>query len=551
MTIQDGSAVQPVGKPVSRRTLLKGAGLGAALATFGGSLAACGPDSGGSGAAAAGKAVPLPTYVPPVKPKPLLEGNSKGLMDVYGSFPIGGPKTVTGPVGDGGEFNVLIMTYGEPAPPLENNVYWQLLNKELNLKVKPVVVPYADFDQKFPAMVAGNELPEVVSVPLWMNIGRLPQLAQAQFTDLSDHLSGDAVKKYPNLAGIQEAGWLNGYLNGRIYGVPKSDPVYTAQIYTKTDVIKAAGANPQPKNLSEFKELAKAVTNAKAGVYAFGGSISDIVQMSFGVPNKWTRKNDGSFTPAYEHEGFIPAIAEMAAMYKSGYFHPDTATLSKVQRDALFRSGKLVMMMDGTRSVGIVANDKDVVFGMMVPFEKDGGKANYWTGGGAYAITMLKKTSDKNKIDQFLRVLDYISAPFGSQESFIMSYGVEGSDYTLKSGVPVLTDRGQREQDLGLAYIAGGPQVLCDPQGAPEVDRMNYEWQQQVVPMLLPNPAAHLYSQTQNSKGAALEKQMQDAITSVFLGREPASALTSAVQKWKANGGDTIAKEYEAAAKAS
>jgi putative aldouronate transport system substrate-binding protein len=44
---------------------------------------------------------------------------------------------------------------------------------------------------------------------------------------------------------------------------------------------------------------------------------------------------------------------------------------------------------------------------------------------------------------------------------------------------------------------------------------------------------------------------MQDAITSVFLGREPASALTSAVQKWKANGGDTIAKEYEAAAKVS
>ncbi|WP_248962805.1 extracellular solute-binding protein [Sphaerisporangium perillae] len=560
MTIDNGSASRPLVNPLSRRNVLKGAGLGAALAAFGVPLAACGSGSGsgsggGAAAPAAGKSVPLPTYVPPVKPKPTLEGNGQGLMDVYDSFPLNGPKTVNGPVGDGGEFNFLVMTYGEPAPPLEENVYWQLLNKELNVKVNPIRVPFADFATKFPAMVAGDDLPEVVSIPLYMNVARLPQLAEAQFTDLSDHLSGDAVKKYPNLAGIQEAGWLNGYLNGRIYGVPKSDPVYGAgQIYTKTDVIQAAGANPQPKNLAEFKDLAKAVTNPKAGVYAFGGSISEFLQMAFGVPNKWTRNADGSFTSAYEHPGFIPAIQEMAGMYKSGYFHPDTtmnANQGKVQRDALFRSGKIAMIMDGTRAVGIVADDKDVVFGLMVPFAKDGGKGIYWTGGGAYAMTMLKKTSDKSKIERFLRVLDYIAAPFGSRESFIMSYGVEGADYTVKNGVAVLTTRGQREQDLGLAYIAGGPQVLNDPQGAPGVDKLNYEWQQQVVPNLLANPAQHLYSQTQNSKGAALEQQMQDAITSVFLGREQPSTLAPAVQKWKAGGGDRMAKEFaEAAAQA-
>jgi putative aldouronate transport system substrate-binding protein len=545
---------QSFGKPLSRRTMLKGAGLGAALVTFGGPLAACGSGSGGSGSTStAAKAVPIPTYVPPVKPKPLLEGNAQGLMDVYASFPMDGPKTVNEPVGDGGEFNVMIMTYGQPAPPLQENAYWQLLNKELNLQVKPVQVPFDSFDQKFPAMVAGDDLPEVVSVPLYQNISRLPQLAEAQFTDLSEYLSGDAVKKYPNLAGIQEAAWLNGYLNGRIYGVPKSDPVYTAQMYTKTDVIQAAGANPQPKNLAEFKELAKAVTNAKAGVYAFGNSISELMQMSFGVPNKWTRNSDGTFTSAYEHAGFVAAIAEMAGMYKAGYFHPDTPTMmkNKVQRDALFRSGKLAMAMDGTRAFGIVADEKDLVVGMMVPFEKDGGKAPYWQGGGAYAMTMLKKTSDKKKVDRFLRVLNYVAAPFGSKESFVMSYGADGSDYTMKKNVATLTVRGQREQDLGLAYIVGGPQVLCDPQGAPGIDQANYEWQKQVVPTILANPAAHLYSQTQNTKGTSLEQQMQDAITSVFLGRDPASSLTSAVQKWKQNGGDQMAKEYaEAAAKA-
>ncbi|MEO3876394.1 hypothetical protein ABGB18_47170 [Nonomuraea sp. B12E4] len=547
MGIRSRSASPVPGEELSRRALLRNAGLAAALVPMAGALAACGSGGGGGSApASAGKAAAMPAYVPPNKPKPLYEGTAQGVMDVYESFPMDGPKTVTGPIGDGSDFNVMIMTYGQPSPPVNESVYWQLLNKELNLNVKPLQVPFADFQTKFPALVAGDDLPEFVSVPVSQNVARLPQLAEAQFTDLSEYLSGDAVKKYPNLAGIQEAGWLNGFLNGRLYGVPRSDPIFTTQIYTKTDVIEAAGANPRPANLQEFRDLAKAVTDPKAGVYAFGGNIAGFVQMMFGVPNKWTRNSDGSFVSAYEHAAFVPAVAELAALYKSGVFHPDTPALisNKVQRDALFRSGKVAMVHDGNRAFGIVADDNKLVFDIMMPFGKDGGDAVHWTGNGAYAITMIKKTSDKKRIDLFLKVLDYISAPFGSRESFAINYGVEGADYTIKDGVAVLTTRGQREQDLGLAYIAGGPQVLCNPQGAPGVDKLNYDWQQKVVSTLLPNPAEHLYSQTFNSKGAALQKQMDDAIVAVFLGREPASSLTAAVQKWKSGGGDQMAREY-------
>jgi putative aldouronate transport system substrate-binding protein len=121
----------------------------------------------------------------------------------------------------------------------------------------------------------------------------------------------------------------------------------------------------------------------------------------------------------------------------------------------------------------------------------------------------------------------------------------------MKGGIPVLSDRGQREQDLGLAYIVGGPQTLCFPQGAPGVDRANWEWQTKVVPMLHANPAAHLYSQTQNTKGAALDQHMQDAIKAVALGRSPASSLKDAVRAWKQGGGDAVAREYAESAKKS
>ncbi|MET4225414.1 hypothetical protein [Oerskovia enterophila] len=547
MTQHRGSSFGLETTGISRRTILKGSLFGVAAAAFGGSLlSACSTGGGTSGTAAAagGPAVAPPTYLEPLKPTPTLAGTAQGVMDVYDRFPLDGPRTVTEAVGDGGDFEFLVMTYGQPAPPLEENAYWQTLNEELNLKLKPVLVPYADFPTKFPAMVAGDDLPRVVSVPVNMSVSRLPELAAAQFTDLSDHLSGDAVLKYPNLAGIQEYAWRNGMLGGRIYGVPKSDPVFGGQMYTKTDLFQAAGVSEHPQDYAEFVETLKAVTDAKAGVYALATPITDFLLQMDGLPNKWQKNSDGTFTSHYEHEGFVPAIERMASLYKEGYFHPDTATMDKTQRDSLFSSSRLAMTYDGNRAFGIISEHRDLKFGMMSSFGTDGGNPTYWTGRGAYAITMLKKTEDAAEVDRFLRVMNWLAAPFGSKESFVQSYGREGDNYTLEGGVPVLTARGQREQDLGFAYIAGGAQVLCTPQGAPGVDAAIHAWQSSVIPYLTDNPVQHLYSSVQNAKGASLEQGMTDAITAVFLGREKASSLDAAVAKWKKNGGDKIAAEY-------
>ncbi|WP_104088637.1 extracellular solute-binding protein [Arthrobacter sp. GMC3] len=551
MTQHSGSSFGAPTSSIPRRKMLKFSLFGAVgLVLSPAALTAC---SNGSKTALAGgqEAVALPAFAAPVKPTPTLPGTSDGVMDVYASFPMNGPVTVKDVVGDGSEFEFLVMTYGQPAPPLEENAYWQILNKELNLKLKPVMVPYADFPQKFPAMVAGNDLPDVVSVPVNMTVNRLPELAKTQFTDLSDFISGDAVKKYPNLAGIPPYAWKNGLLNGRMYGVPKTDPVFGGQMYTKPDVFEKAGANLTPKSLEEFEESMKAVTDPKAGVYALGNPITDFILQSYGVQNKWTQASDGTFTSHFESEQFIPAIEKMATYYKAGYFHPDTATLEKTRRDSLFRTSKLAMTYDGNRAFGIIADDRNLVFSMMPSFGFDGtATPTYWTGKGAYAITMLKKTTDEKKIDQFLKTMNWLCAPFGSKESFIASYGQEGTNYEMRDGVAILTERGQREQDLGFAYIAGGPQVLVNPQGAPGVDAAIHAWQTSVIPYLAEDPTAHLYSPTQNSKGASLEQGMTDAITAVFLGRSSSASLKSAVSTWKSNGGEKIATEFAEAVKA-
>jgi putative aldouronate transport system substrate-binding protein len=544
---------------LSRRGLFKGAAIAAVSSAALTSLTACGSggdSAGGGGAPGTGKSAPMPTYVRPNAPKPTYPGTASGVMDVYASFPLNGKRSVHTEVGDGKDFEFLAMTYGQPAPPVSGNAYWQLLNKEMNLNIKGTLIPSGDFQTKFPALVAGNDLPEVVSVPMYVQLSRLPQLVESEFTDLSEHLSGDAVKKYPNLAGIQESGWANAYFDGRIYGVPRSDPIFQTLIYTKTDVIARKGGDPQPKNLAEFTALAKAVTDHRSGVYAFGGTDSGValgntMMMMFGVPNQWTKKSDGSFVSFYEHEQFIPSIDAIGKLFKAGYFHPDAPTMSKTQHDALFRAGKLVLMEEGNRAYGIVAEDHALKFGMMVPFEKDGGKPLYWENSGAYAVTMIKKDAPKARVERFLRAMDYLSAPFGSQESLVINYGQKGPDYTIQSGTPVVTTRGQREMDLSIQFTVGGPQVLCYPQGAPGGDKLNWDWQTKVAPMFLKNPAVHLYSPTHDTKGASLTQHMQDAMKAVAFGRAHASSLKDAVRTWKQGGGDQMAREYAESAKKS
>ena len=62
-----------------------------------------------------------------------------------------------------------------------------------------------------------------------------------------------------------------------------------------------------------------------------------------------------------------------------------------------------------------------------------------------------------------LRVLNYIAAPFSSQEWALLNYGVEGVHFNRDTqGVPVLTDKGRAEVLSTWKYITNNPQVLYD-----------------------------------------------------------------------------------------
>ena len=65
------------------------------------------------------------------------------------------------------------------------------------------MTPFADyFGTKLQVTIAGGELPDLFFIIADPGITLVPEFFNAKVADLTPHLSGDAVKDYPNLAAI-------------------------------------------------------------------------------------------------------------------------------------------------------------------------------------------------------------------------------------------------------------------------------------------------------------------------------------------------------------
>src|SRR4029077_9806397 len=77
------------------------------------------------------------------------------------------------------------------------------------------------YKEKAAAVLAGS-LPDIFYVSNEIGIADIPGFLVAKGADLSPHLAGDAIKKFPNLAAIPTAAWKYtlGTTPKGIYGVP-------------------------------------------------------------------------------------------------------------------------------------------------------------------------------------------------------------------------------------------------------------------------------------------------------------------------------------------
>ncbi len=510
-----------------------------------------------------------PTYKPLANAmgKPDYPADGPSYDDGYNSYPANPAKALPSePPGSGGNVKVMSIALFPPPTPMEQNPAWQAVNKALNTTMQIEVVTQADYPVKLGTAMAGSDLPDMVyiyaragsSSALAAATG-MPQFLQSQAADLTPYLAGDAARDYPNLAAIPISAWKNAgcAYQGHLYTVPLHRYL-PGQMFVKNVGAwdRELGKDYVPKNAADFKRALLALTKPQQGFYGIVGAQDSVMHMAtfasiFGAPNGWRLESGGKLVKDFETSEYKEALGFARDLFASGVFHPDSLNYpSNVIARQNFIAGKFAVHRDPINGWQDAWRQ---ALRQTPPFEvrplplfaaQDGGKPQHFvTGGHLWATTLKKSTPERTK--ELLRIMNWLAAPFGSEEDQLLTFGVRSIDYTIDDkGNPTLTEKGNGDANyVPWKYITQHPLVFYSPD-LPDYAKVMYDTEHMLMPFAVSDPTFGQVSATDFSKGFTLTQKTNDGIVDIVVGRRPLSDFDQLIKDWEATGGEQIRKEY-------
>jgi putative aldouronate transport system substrate-binding protein len=499
----------------------------------------------------------LPTFAQPQMPTPELPGSGNGLVDPgYITYPKQLIQSVKQTPGTGGPVNLWLWIGTAPVPPMDENPPWQAVNKAVNATLNITFIPFADFNVRWSTLQSGSDVPDITIVFTRPDTAILPAFLEARCTDLTPYLSADAVKDYPNLAGLPTRSWKSALINGKLWGVPVPLRPYFWWFWVHQEILDKAGLS-QPKSAAEFKQQALQLTNPQAGVWAIGGeggsqyafsTVNGLWSSVFGAPNYWGVDSNGKFTSAFETDQFKQAVVYATDLVKSGVYDPNTLSYNTLSARTQFMARRMIYRYDGLPPApywgGSNAQPMDPPSNikLVTPFSADGTtKPLYFFGRPNFSIGLIKKSPDA-RVKELLRILDWFASPFGSQEYHLKVYGTEGRDFNFDDkGNPIVTETGRAEL-VPWGNLAQPAAVLFDPQDATFAP--TYQGYQKILaPLGVEDASIGSFSLMNAQKGAILLEGMGTGTQDIIAGRRPMSDYEGLLQEWRTNGGNQIKEE--------
>ncbi len=530
---------------LSRRTVLS-YGLAGATIAGAGLLSSCssqGDSPGGDEGTSGAEGSDLPKHVPFEGTTPDVKGEN-GAADFYRNYPQDPAVTVSDTPGDGEPISAMLSIYYPAWGDAPENTALDELNNELGSALKFQQVPGAEYTSKFQTMVAGNDLPTMMEV---RNVARLPELLKSKFIDLSEHLSGEAVTAYPNLANLPETAWQAARYNGGIYGIPATRGMWQSAImHHRDDLLAERGMDvEQITNFDDFLAFCIEVTDAKT--FALTTMPTTYIRQMLRIPNNWQLDN-GNLIHAYEVPEQEEALNALRKLAEAKVIRPDWSTLSSDQVRELFTDGSTLMTsgtyQGWTRWHRSHTGNWPFDFGGMPIPGFDGGEGVAHLAAPTWAIGAISKGNEE-RVETLLRVWNYLAAPFGSKEQLTVLYGREGADYELDGSDPVQTEQGKKNAML-LTTIVCAPQMAYYPNDPAVAEKLQAHMQR-MAPIAIDDPVRYVYSDTKAAKEVTLSREADDVFTDIVLGRREISEWAAAVENWRKKGGDQMRGELEEA----
>ncbi|PAN01052.1 Tat pathway signal sequence domain protein [Streptomyces sp. Alain-F2R5] len=543
--------------PSRRKFLASTAAVTAAVAGGVPLLSACGggSDGGSRDGTTSGKDAKklLPAYVASNVVTPDIPSKNGSAIGFTGKLDLADLKTsVPKKLGKGGRVTIMSPFWG--SPPKEDNAYYKAMNDLIGVDVVWQNQDGNTYDQKLGAVLASSEVPDVVVVPGWNMTGKIPSAIIGKFADLGPYLSGDAVKEYPNLAAIPTDAWQRSIFGGKLRGLPMPSSYVTGIVpLYRRDIFDKEGYEV-PRSCDEFMALAKDATNAKAKRWAC-------------LDMKWTAFNafgvlsgnekslgwnevDGKLVYRIETDEYLEALEWTRKLFAAGVVHPD-AKLGKsnaADPGPKFAAGEfLIYNQDSSQwwsrtAEQAVQNPEFKIWGMDI-WGHDGGDPTLWAQNPAGIFAFVNKDAPESVIRDVLAVANTTAAPYGTKEYMATNYGVEGTHYTVKDGVPTKTEQGNIDVMNAYVMVASPAPTIAHPD-FPEVAKGQVEWQQRMGAFTKKSTFYGMQI-VEPARWTNLSNDFEQLEDDVIRGRKKISDMQQAVSDWRSKGGDKLRDWYK------
>jgi putative aldouronate transport system substrate-binding protein len=233
----------------------------------------------------------------------------------------------------------------------------------------------------------------------------------------------------------------------------------------------------------------------------------------------------------------------------AGVFPPDVVTMTASESRPSHAQGRFVVSVDGYGNSWIDLLQRGRQFNnrfSMLPLfaAAAGAKPQAFLSHGYISMNVLKKNT-ADKIKEILRIMNFLAAPFGSQEDLLLTYGLEGSDFTRDAnGNPQPMQEGlSRSSYVPWRYIAQHPWVNYQAD-LPDYPKLAYDAQQMLMPLGVADPTDGYFSATAWGKGQTADARFLDGVTDIILSRRPMSDYDDLVKAWQTEAGETVRKEF-------
>jgi putative aldouronate transport system substrate-binding protein len=513
---------------------------------------------------------PLPTYMPPTGgPKPDFQSQDPRITAGFLNYPKEPPKSWTaGPPGSGGSLNVLVAAY-YPAPTArDQNPTWKAVEQQLNSTVNMTIVPMVDYATRIQTVMAGGDLPDVIHI-----VGTAAnligsQFLQAQMADLTPYLGGDAARDYPNLAAIPQYAYkgAGGVFDNHLYGVPIHRYLPAFWFFRNTDIWDAEiGADTVPKDADDFKRILQQLNRPQESRWAIGNFVQPVGERMlgltsflemFGAPNAWGLDPSGKLVRDRETEEYKAGLSYLKELIDLDLYPPDIQTGSDSR--GAYLQGRFVV---SNEAFGNGWNDMwrrgmqlnpPKHFTIIKPFSASASvKPQHFITAGTVAYNIVKKGS-ADRVREIVRVMNYLAAPFGTQEDMLLTYGLRDQDFSVDaSGNPAPTQAGiANSQYVPWQYVAHRPYVWYQAD-LPGYAQAAFDVEQTLVNIGVADPTRGFHSATQSRKGVVADQAFHDGVADILFNRRPFSDFDTLVNDWRTNAGDQIRTEFLAEINAS